>query len=81
MFDFDVILYVPSTFFQFNRDGSSWVEPVLNRCNVCYIKCYKEIACNPQYRCNVCNIKCYKEIVSNPQYKWNVCYIECYKEM
>ena len=27
---FDLILYVPSTIFQFNRDGSSWVEPVLS---------------------------------------------------
>ena len=26
---FDLILDVPSTIFQFNRDGSSWVEPVL----------------------------------------------------
>ena len=27
---FDLILYAPSTIFQFNRDGSSWVEPVLS---------------------------------------------------
>ena len=27
---FALILYVPSTIFQLNRDGSSWVEPVLN---------------------------------------------------
>ena len=27
---FDLILYVPSTIFQFIRDGSSWVEPVLS---------------------------------------------------
>ena len=26
---FDLILYVPSTIFQLNMDGSSWVEPVL----------------------------------------------------
>ena len=26
---FDLILYVPSTIFQLNRDGSSWVGPVL----------------------------------------------------
>ena len=26
---FDLILYIPSTIFQLNRDGSSWVEPVL----------------------------------------------------
>ena len=27
---FDLILYVSSTIFQLNRDGSSWVEPVLS---------------------------------------------------
>ena len=27
---FDLILYVPSTIFQLNRDGSSWVGPVLS---------------------------------------------------
>ena len=27
---FDLILYVPSTIFQLNRDGSSWVEPELS---------------------------------------------------
>ena len=27
---FDLILYVPSTIFPLNRDGSSWVEPVLS---------------------------------------------------
>ena len=31
---FDLILYVPSTIFQLNRTGSSWVEPVLS-----YDKC------------------------------------------
>ena len=31
---FDLILYVPSTIFQLNRDGSSWVESVLS-----YDKC------------------------------------------
>ena len=31
---FDLILNVPSTIFQLNRDGSSWVEPVLS-----YDKC------------------------------------------
>ena len=30
----DLILYVPSTIFQLNKDGSSWVEPVLS-----YDKC------------------------------------------
>ena len=27
---FDLILYVPSTIFHLNRDGSSWVEQVLS---------------------------------------------------
>ena len=27
---FVLVLYVPSTIFQLNRDGSSWVEPVLS---------------------------------------------------
>ena len=27
---FDLIIYVPSTIFQLNRDGSSWVGPVLS---------------------------------------------------
>ena len=27
---FDLILYVTSTIFQLNREGSSWVEPVLS---------------------------------------------------
>ena len=27
---FDLFLYVPSTIFQLNREGSSWVEPVLS---------------------------------------------------
>ena len=27
---FDLILYVPSTIFQLNRDGSSWVKPGLS---------------------------------------------------
>ena len=31
---FDLILYIQSTIFQLNRDGSSWVEPVLY-----YYKC------------------------------------------
>ena len=30
---FDLILYIPSTIFQLNRDGSSWVEPELNVSN------------------------------------------------
>ena len=29
-FLFDLILYVPRTIFQLNRDGSSWVDPVLS---------------------------------------------------
>ena len=27
---FDLILYVPSTIFQLQRDGSSWIEPALS---------------------------------------------------
>ena len=27
---FDLILYAQSTIFQFRRDGSSWIEPVLS---------------------------------------------------
>ena len=27
---FDLIFHVPSTIFQLNRGGSSWVEPVLS---------------------------------------------------
>ena len=27
---FDLILYNPSTIFQLNRDGYSWIEPVLS---------------------------------------------------
>ena len=30
MFLFDLILYVPSTIFQLNRDGSPWVRLVLS---------------------------------------------------
>ena len=30
LFLFDLILYVPSTIFQLNRDGSSWVEPAIS---------------------------------------------------
>ena len=30
LFLFDLILYLPSTIFQLNRDRSSWVEPVLS---------------------------------------------------
>ena len=30
-FLFDLILYVPSTIFQLNKDESSWVEPVLSQ--------------------------------------------------
>ena len=30
LFLFDLILYVPSKLFHLNRDGSTWVEPVLS---------------------------------------------------
>ena len=35
---FDLILYVPSTIFQLNRDGSSWVEPELSLDNCVLLK-------------------------------------------
>ena len=35
---FDLILYVPSTIFKLNRDGSSWVEPVLSLDNCVLLK-------------------------------------------
>ena len=28
---FDLILYVPSTIFKLNRDGTSWVKPILSK--------------------------------------------------
>ena len=31
----DLILFVPSTIFQLNRDGSSWAEPVLSKDKMC----------------------------------------------
>ena len=34
VFLLDLIVYVPSTIFQLNRDGSSWVESVQARINV-----------------------------------------------
>ena len=34
LFLFDLIFYVSSAIFQLNRDGSSWIEPVLS-----YDKC------------------------------------------
>ena len=38
LFLFDLILYVPSTIFQLNRDGSSWVEPVLSKDKCVFLK-------------------------------------------
>ena len=35
---FDLILYVPSTIFQLNRDGSFWVEPILSYDNCVLLK-------------------------------------------
>ena len=32
------VLYVPSTIFQLNRDGSTWVEPVLSK-DIMYVSC------------------------------------------
>ena len=38
---FDLILYAPSTIFQLNRDGSSWVEPVLSSIKCVLLKDHK----------------------------------------
>ena len=38
---FYLILYVPSTIFQLNRDGSFWVEPVLSYDNHVCCETYK----------------------------------------
>ena len=40
---FDLILYVPSTIFQLNRDGSSWVESVLSYDNCVLLKDHNSI--------------------------------------
>ena len=40
---FDLILYVPSTIFQLNRDGSSWVEPVLSQDKCVLLKDYNAV--------------------------------------
>ena len=40
---FDLILYVPSTIFQLNRDGSSWVEPVLSWDKCVLLKDYNSV--------------------------------------
>ena len=40
---FDLILYVPSTIFQLNRDGSSWVEPVLSKIKCVLLKDHKVV--------------------------------------
>ena len=37
-FLFDLILYIPSTIFQLNKDGSSWVEPVLSKDKCVFLK-------------------------------------------
>ena len=49
---FDLILYVPSTIFQLNRDGSSWVEPVLS-----YDKCVRLEPAAPRSRVKHCTIE------------------------
>ena len=38
-----MILYVPSTIFQLNRDGSSWVEPVLSWDKCVLLKDYNAV--------------------------------------
>ena len=40
---FDLVLYVPSTIFQFNKDGSSWVEPVLSQDECVLLKDHKAV--------------------------------------
>ena len=40
---FDLILYVPSTIFQLNRDGSSWVEPVLSEDKFVLLKTHSTV--------------------------------------
>ena len=40
---FDLILNVPSTIFQLNRDGSSWVEPVLSLDKCVLLKDHKAV--------------------------------------
>ena len=40
---FDLILYVPSTIFQLNRDGSSRVEPVLSYDKCVLLKDHKAV--------------------------------------
>ena len=40
---FDLILYVPSTIFQLNRDGSSWVEPVLSKDKCVLLKGHNKV--------------------------------------
>ena len=42
-FLFDLILYVPSTIFQLNRDGSSWVGPVLSLNKCVLLKDHNEV--------------------------------------
>ena len=40
---FDLTLYVPSTIFQLNRDGPSWVEPVLSWDKCVLLKDHKAV--------------------------------------
>ena len=40
---FDLILYIPSTIFQLNRDRSSWVEPVLSKDKCVLLKDHKAV--------------------------------------
>ena len=44
---FDLIFYVPSTIFQLNRDGSSWVEPVLSYDKCVLLKDHKAVRLQP----------------------------------
>ena len=40
---FDLILYVPSTIFQLNMDGSSWLKPVLSYDKCVLLKDYNAV--------------------------------------
>ena len=44
---FNLILYIPSTIFQLNRDGSSWVEPVLSQDKCVLLKDHNAVRLEP----------------------------------
>ena len=47
---FDLIFYVPSKIFQLNRDGSSWVEPVLSSDKCVLLKDHNPVTPGPRRR-------------------------------